>query len=207
MPLTVNGADHPTDGLEISGPEEVVFDWSTARCEDLDIPDLPARAFRDSSGQVQVISTHMTARRFLGPDLNNLTRNCAVVMTSDFDPDPAMFNDVEWIGATYTEDGETIYAIIHNEYEGWTHPGQCNTSSWNPSCWYNGLTLAVSGDAGSSYQHPVAAPLHHIAGAPWTYDPTHGPRGIFHPSSILKRADGYFYAMVQRVGGEARRMV
>jgi hypothetical protein len=201
--IDADGVDQDCNGFEISGPEEVVFDWSADRCADLDIPDLPARAFRDRNGQVQLFSSHFETRRFLGPDLDNLSRDCTVVMSSDRDPDPAMFNDVEWIGATYTEDGATIYAVIHNEYEGWTHPGQCSTSSWNASCWYNGLTLAVSGDAGASFQHPVALPLHHIAGAPWQYDPAHGPRGIFHPSNILKSADGYFYAMVQRVGGEA----
>ena len=125
-------------------------------------------------------------------------------MTSHHDPDPGMFNDVEWIGATYTEDGQTIYAIIHNEYEGWTHPGQCSTPFWSASCWYNGLTLAVSTDAGNSYGHPLAPPLHHIAGTPWQYVPDRGPRGIFHPSSVLKRGDGYYYAIVQRTGVERR---
>jgi len=201
--IDADGIDQDCNGFETSGPEEVVFDWSTDRCDDLDIPDFPARAFRDNSGQVQLISSHMTVRRFLGPDLDHLSHDCIVVMTSDYDPDPGMFNDVEWIGATYTEDGETIYAVLHNEYEGWTHPGQCRTSAWDANCWYNGLTLAISEDAGRSYYHPVAPPLHHIAGAPWQYDQTHGPRGIFHPSSLLKRTDGYFYAMVQRVGGEA----
>lgn len=201
--IDADGVDQDCNGFEIRGPEELVFDWSVDRCEDLDIPDLPARAFLDRSGQVQLISSHATVRRFLGPDLNDLTHDCTVVMTSHHDPDPGIFNDVEWIGATYTDDGETIYAIVHNEYEGWTHPGQCSTPFWSANCWYNGLTLAVSTDAGNSYGHPLAPPLHHIAGTPWQYVPDRGPRGIFHPSSVLKRGDGYYYAIVQRVGGGA----
>ena len=100
--VDADGIDQDCNGFEIGGPEEVVFDWSADRCEDLDIPDLPARAFRDQNGQVQLISSHHSVRRFLGPDLNNLTHDCSIVMTSHYDSDPSMFNDVEWIGATYT---------------------------------------------------------------------------------------------------------
>jgi hypothetical protein len=120
-------------------------------------------------------------------------------MPPHHDADPSMFNDVELIGATYTEDGATIYAIVHSEYHGWEHLGQCSSGAWTDQCWYNGLTLAVSTDAGSSYQHSVAPPLHLIASSPLQYEKDLGPRGIFHPSNIIKGADGYYYAMIRRV--------
>ena len=194
-----DGLDQDCNGFEISGPAEVVFDWTTDRCEDADIPDLAARAFRDVSGQVQLISSNHKPRRHMGADLNNLNHDCVVVMLSHYDADPAMFNDVEWIGATYTEDGETIYAIVHNEYEGWTHLGQCRTSWWTMDCWYNGLTLAISTDGGLTYDHPVAPPLHLIAASSLQYEEDIGPSGIFAPTGIVRGRDGYFYAMVHRV--------
>ena len=197
--LDGDGIDQDCNGFEISGPAEVVFDWTTDRCEDSDIPDFPARAFRDHTGQVQMISSNHEARRFLGPDLDEVSHDCHKVIVSHVDPDPAMFNDYEWIGATYTEDGSTIYAIIHNEYEAWTHPGQCSAGSTFMDCWYNGLTLAVSTDAGLSYTHPVAPPLHLIAASSLQYEKDVGPHGIFHPSGIVKGQDGYYYAMVHRV--------
>ncbi len=197
--LDGDGIDQDCNGFEISGPAEVVFDWTTDRCEDVDIPDFPARAFRDHTGQVQLISSNHKARRFLGPDLDNVSHDCLPVMESHLDPDPAMFNDIEWIGATYTEDGSTIYAIVHNEYEAWTHAGQCSAGSSFMDCWYNGLTLAVSTDAGLSYTHPVAPPLHLIAASSLQYEKDVGPHGIFHPSGIVKGTDGYYYAMVHRV--------
>ena len=184
--------------LRVVGEEEVVFDWTTDRCEDFDIPDLPARAFRDDSGQVQMIATNDRVRRYIGPDLNNLTHECAIVMSSDRDPDPAAFNDGEWIGATYTEDGKTIYAVLHNEYQGSDHPGECFTQQ-DYKCWYNSLTLAVSTDSGVSYQHPIMPPAHLIATYPEQYVPDIGPYGIFHPSNIVKGKDGFYYSIVHLV--------
>ncbi len=194
-----DGFDQDCNGFEVSGPPEVVFDWTTDRCEDLDIPDLSARAFRDASNQVQLISSHDKVRASIGADLNNLVHDCTVVMSSHRDPDPAQFNDAEWIGATYTEDGTTIYAIVHNEYHGNDHPGQCSAGSQSFDCWYNGLTLAVSTDGGSTYDHPVAPPLHLIASYPEQYQLDQGPYGIFAPSNIIKGRDGFYYAIVHLV--------
>ena len=49
----------PDMELVISGPEEMVFDWTTDRCEDGNIPDIAARAFRDADGQVQLTIGHV----------------------------------------------------------------------------------------------------------------------------------------------------
>lgn len=187
--VDADGIDQDCNGFEIGGPEEVVYDWTTDRCGDWDIPNFPARAFVDGSGQVQLFFSYNGPRRLIGPDLNSLTRDCRLVMQSHRDNNPAMFNDEEWIGATYTEDGETIYAIIHNAWHA------CSSMA----CWYNGLTLAVSADGGLSYQHPVAPPLHVVAASSLPYPAGAGPHGIFYPSSIVKGNDGYYYAVVARI--------
>jgi hypothetical protein len=83
----------------------------------LDIPDLPARAFRDADGKVQLIATHHTNRRMIGDTLDSVKRDCDIIMNSHKDPDPSKFNYSEWLGAVYTLDGNTIYALVHNEYE------------------------------------------------------------------------------------------
>src|SRR6266508_4426288 len=105
-------AERSSIDVKIIGPEEVVFDWSKDACESNDFPDVPEMAFRDVSGRVQLIASHYISRRMIGPDLNHLTHDCAVLMRSDYDPDPARFADREWIHSVYTLDGMTVFALI-----------------------------------------------------------------------------------------------
>jgi len=172
------------------GPAEVVFDWTVDRCEALDIPDLPARAFRDADGNVQLISAHLSSRRLIGPTLGEVARDCDPVMLSTHDGDPSMFSDNEWIASTHTEDGNTVYAVVHNEFHGWEH-GLC-TAGDNFACWYNSLTMAVSTDGGTSYQHAAAPPRHLVASLPYPYEDAAGPYGVFEPGNIIKKGDAYF---------------
>ncbi len=108
----------PSGEVKIIGPEEIVFDWTRDRCDMVDIPDLPARAFRDADGKVQLLASHYVSRRMIGDTLNSVKRECAIIMNSDYDPEPSKFNYKEWIASVYTVDGNTIYALVHDEYQG-----------------------------------------------------------------------------------------
>jgi hypothetical protein len=182
----------PDPVLKVIGDEETVFDWGNDRCADHQIPDLAMRAFRGGDGQVQAISSSDNNYRLLGPDLNHLTIDCSKIMASHHNPDPAMFTDAEWIAATYTEDGQTIYALIHNEYQGHQHPGQCPQNDYF-SCWDNSITLGISTDGGQSYGPAFEPPAHLIARFPYPYQAGAGPEGFRAPSNIIKGKDGYFY--------------
>lgn len=181
--------------LVIAGEEEVVFDWTTDRCEDWNLPDLPARAFRGADGQVQLILSHSASRRMVGPDLNTLAVECNVVLATHHSADPALFSDNEWLAAPYTEDGVTVFALVHNEHQGHTHAGQCPSGDYF-SCWYNSITLAVSTDGGATYAPAAAPPGHLVAAPPLRYEPDGGPYGIRSPSNIIKGRDGYYYTYV-----------
>src|SRR5687768_11741740 len=66
-----------------TAPETVVFDWTTHRCADNNnIPDQPARAFRDHNGQVNLIASHWVVRRALGNTLGTAVPQCPVVLDS-----------------------------------------------------------------------------------------------------------------------------
>ncbi|MCJ7735325.1 MAG: hypothetical protein MUP11_12355 [Anaerolineales bacterium] len=182
----------PDPTLRIMGEVETVFDWTTDRCANHNIPDLPLRAFRGADGQVQAISSSDNNYRFLGPDLNNLTIDCNKIMSSRYNPDPAQYTDAEWIAATYTEDGQTIYALIHNEYQGHMHPGQCPQNDYF-SCWDNSITLGISIDGGKTYSEALDPPGHLVARFPYPYLAGAGPEGFRGPSNIIKGEDGYYY--------------
>ncbi|MEK6255821.1 MAG: hypothetical protein N2C13_00710 [Chloroflexota bacterium] len=182
--------------LRIVGDEEVVFDWTTDRCASMHIPDLPVRAFRNAAGQVLLTISHTTGRLAVGPDLNTLTFDCTPINISHHQADPAMFSDNEWIAAPYTEDGITVYALVHNEYQGHVHPGQCPSGDYF-SCWYNTVTLAVSHDGGLSFELAAEAPDHLVASMPNVYEPDSGPYGMFSPSNIIQHEDGYYYSFLK----------
>jgi hypothetical protein len=194
--LTMVTGTRETEAVKIMGLEETVLDWSQSACAPGDIPDAPARAFRDAQGRVQLIASHYTNRRMSGPDLDHLTRDCGVIMPSNYDPDPARFDDREWIHSTYTPDGKKVFALVHNEYQGHTHPGRCPSGEY-VECWYNAVTLAVSTDGGLSFGH-TPPPSHLIAGIPYPYVPDSGPAGIFQPSNIVRNAaDDHYYTMLR----------
>jgi len=185
-----------TDRVRVSGPIEVVFDWTTDRCDDLDIPDLSARAFTDASGYVQLIAGHTDTRRFRGADPGSIAHECDIVFQTDLDADPAAFNDSEWLASPYTEDGTVVHALVHNEYHGWEHSGQCSAPV-NFECWYNAITMASSDDAGASYDHVAPPPAHLAASIPEQYADGAGPFGLFTPSNIIEGPGGFKYAFVK----------
>jgi len=183
--------------LVVMGPEEIVFDWTTDQCEDEHIPDIAPRAFRDADGMVQLNIGHYVNYRMTGPDLDTLVSDCtAPVLTSDFEPDPAQFNDSEWIGAFYTDDGETVYAVVHNEYRGVTHqsarPGQCPSND-NLTCLDTSFTMAISTDGGDTFRDIATPPNHLVATMPYIFDDEGVPSGIRQPSNIVRGPDDYFY--------------
>jgi hypothetical protein len=182
-------------GVRQTAPEERVFDWTFDRCESIDIPDAPARAFRDATGLTQLLATHYVSRRKVGFDLNGPRHSCVVLLSSQGNPDPAAYDDRLWITAPYTLDGQTIYSLLHNEYQGWNH-NQCDPNAganiWK--CFFVSLGFAKSTDGGRTYVQ-TPAPRGVVAGSSYPYAANLGPQGLVQPSNIVYRPDGYFYVL------------
>lgn len=184
--------------------EQTVFDYTEDACSPIDIPDAPARAFRDANEQVRLIASHYVTRAMVGPSLDAVRHDCRRVMVSDLDGDPARFDDREWITAPYTRDGRTVHALVHNEYQGHKHPGKCPSEDYL-NCWYNSITLARSTDGGRTFTH-AAPPRHLVASVPYRYEPDAGPFGLFQPSNIVRGAeDGLYYALIHAEAFGAQR--
>lgn len=166
----------------------VVFDHKRDACDQLDIPDAPARAIRTKDGRVELFAPHFANRRLIGSDLLRVVPGCGVVYAGAESADPSAFDDRGWIAAPYTADGQHIAAVIHNEFQGHRHPGLCPTGRYM-DCWYNALTLAISSDSGAHFSRPQSAL---IASVPYRYDEIVGAhRGYFSPSNIVSTADGF----------------
>src|SRR2546425_4049235 len=199
--LPALGSSAAAATITITGPEEVVYDHNTMACQDDDIPDLPARAFRDGLGRTQLVLSLYTNRRMIGPDLNHLTHDCQVTLASDRDPQPANYDGADWIAAPYGLPSGEIDALVHDEYHGAEHPGACPAGVFG-NCRYNTVTLARSTTNGDTFFRPTP-PSNLVAAAPYQYVPDGGRFGIFAPSNIIQK-DGYYYAFLEisRSGGQ-----
>ena len=183
--------------VHLSPEQNVVFRWASDRCADDDIPDAPARAFRDADGVVHLLAPHYDNRAFTV--LNGVPKrlDCRLVLDSPGDADPAHYRDRRWITATWTDDGKTVHALVHHEYQGQRHPGACTFPGYT-SCWYNVITYARSDDGGRSFTQ--SDPPAVVAAPPFRQDVGQGrPRGFFNPTNILKRG-AYWYALIQTTG-------
>lgn len=193
-----------TDPVVVSAswqrPAQPVFDSDTDGCDGTDIPDQSARAFRDANGQVHLFATVSIARAMVGPSLDAVRRDCNVVYRSRHDADPSHFQDNSFLGSFYTDDGRRIVALLHSEYDAWTHPGMCATPNMRretlANCWWNTITMAVSQDGGASFTAPTP-PANLVASLPYPYDKanTAGAFGYNSPTNIIMIGT-YYYAMI-----------
>lgn len=193
LSLTINA------GITFSlGAEETVFQWTTDRCEDLDLPDVPAHAVRLADGTLVLMAADAPRNyAMVGADFSSLHRVCAEpALVSGDNWYPESYDNQEWIHSIY-RDGDVMHALITNEYHdpfasncspGYTGPG-------NP-CWYNAITYADSTDGGLTFTH--ATPPGHVVAPPWQeWDPEGTPPnyGYFFPSGIVFGPDNFFYSI------------
>lgn len=188
---------------------ETVFSSDSAGCSKLDIPDSPARAFRDARGQVHLFATHSVARAMVGPSLDEVRHDCRVVYRSPEDADPSHFDDRNWLASFFTTDGKAVVSLVHSEYEAWNHPGRCLSAlrslSDRTSCWWNAITMALSRDGGFSFVEP-APPANLVASVPYRFDGANkvGSVGYFEPTNIVQSGTAY-YAIVRTTNFKAQR--
>ncbi|CAH1664393.1 conserved hypothetical protein [Chelatococcus asaccharovorans] len=177
--------------LVLRGEATTVFHRRSQACDKTDIPDAPLRAFRRQDGMVVALGMHYVNRALIGPSLQSLTLDCSVVMPSALNPDPAAYNDKRWLTATWTDDGQHIAALVHDEFQANTHAGRCAYREYR-KCWFNTIVAARSSDGGLSFESgdpPVV-----VAAFPFAQDVGQGRhRGFFNPSNIVRDGSSYYF--------------
>lgn len=194
------------------GAEETVFDYEQDACAQMDLPDMVAHPFRNHLGELVLASGNAPDNYWMfGTNFNDLQRDCTPILRSGDKWPVETFDHQEWVGPTYTEDGKTIHALVHNEYHDPYSP-LCLPGVTDPSnrCWYNFISYARSTDGGHTFTQP-ASPNHLVAVLPLQWDANSGnynqrlqkfdrpaPYGYMEPTTIVKK-DGFYYAMVRRL--------
>lgn len=176
--------------VSVTGPEEMVWDWSTTRCDDFDNPDGPAVAFRDATNRVQLIAPSGENHRMVGPDLDHLTRDCTTLLASHYDSNPAHFDDVSWMNGIYTQNGQDVYALVHSEFHAYERPETCPTRRVT-RCLLTGVTFAVSHDGGNTYYTP-APPDNLVAVVAPRLTLDLARTGLYSPSVPIKKGNFYY---------------
>jgi hypothetical protein len=177
----------------LDGPRVAVFDTAKDSCEQIDIPDAQARAFRDYKGIVHLVASHYVMRASLGLTLESVKHNCQVAYNSHHDGKPENFDDATWLDSFYSIDGKRVIALGHMEYHGWEHAGMCASKTDTAACWYNVDTYFMSEDGGYHFTS-AKAPANFVLGLPYKYEVNQGPEGYSVDTNIVK-AGGWYYAV------------
>jgi hypothetical protein len=183
----------PSLKAELDGARTAVFETPQDSCNQYDIPDAMARAFRDYTGTVHFVAASSEMFQSLGPSLDNVTHSCEAAHHSANDPNPADYNDQTWLDSFYTEDGKAIAALTHTEYHGWAHPGECHSQNFN-ECEYDSDTYHFSKDGGYHFDS-AKAPANLVAEVPFKYVVDEGPIGYSVDSNVVQYG-GWYYAVV-----------
>jgi hypothetical protein len=89
----------PTIAATIDDPRSVVFESPKEACNDNDIADSMARAFRDFTGTVHLLAASSGLFQNIGPTLEDVHHSCNVAFDSVDDPNPANYNDQIWLSS------------------------------------------------------------------------------------------------------------
>jgi hypothetical protein len=188
-----NSAERRTVKGVLDGPRAVVFDSAKDSCEQIDVPDAMARAFRDYKGTVHLVASIDVLRQNLGSTLLSAKHSCQVAYISAHDSHPAHFNDSTWLDSFYSLDGKRIVALGHTEYHGWEHTGWCHLTNGFPGCEYDADTYHLSDDGGYHFKS-LKAPANFFVGIPYKYEIDKGPSGYSVDTNIVK-VGKWYYAM------------
>ena len=177
--------------LSIAGPQETVYSYQKSRCDLHDIPDAPARAFRNNGGSIVLFASSAENYPFV-VGAGGFVHLCKSAMASHYNPDPAQMDDRSFL-ASFWSAGKMVYALVHTEYHADLHARCAVKSSFQ--CWYNWVTSAYSTDGGASFHRPAGNFV--VAAPETTQDQTQDRSiGYFNPTNIVRGRDGYYYTVV-----------
>ncbi len=206
VPADARGGNNPPRlALDPAAQPELLYEYRQDACDSHDLPDVPARAFRDADGTIILLATNYIHRALVGDSFATLEKRCDILYRPGQIGDPALYDDKAWIQAVYTDDGRTIHALLSADFHEYRHTRRCPFGTDTNKCWYNAITAAVSTDGGATFRPARPPPAHYIAGPAVKYD-LHAGRSIgFFTTSNIVAHRGYHYTLVYTGGGFAQQ--
>lgn len=191
--------------LSADGAPEAVFRWSSQRCDDLHIPDSPARAIRAADG-VALMAAHHNNILLTGRDFDSLAPVCAAASRGSEDPNPGAFDDRFWVQALAPLPDGRVLGLASHEYMGGRHAGSCAVNDGRPTsrCWYSAI-IATAAQAGSWRFRPLPPPERVVAASPSPYDPAAPRRSGFFSVTNVVFEGGFAYVMAYVEGVPGQR--
>lgn len=195
------GEQTDTKEIVVADPKpETVYSWTNQRCEDIDIPDAPARALRLLSGKIVLIAPHYNNRILAGDGFAHLAKDCGISGSGHELADPSKFDDRFWLNAIWPTAHGNILALTSHEFHGKRHPGSCSIDpKERVRCWYSSIAIAQASEGDLNFK---LVPLEtRIAAGPLARYSTDGParQGFFTASNIF-RHDGFLYTLIYQEG-------
>jgi hypothetical protein len=186
VPGDARGEPAPRLSLDPAAKPELLYAYKQDACDSHDLPDVPARAFRDAHGRITLLATNYVHRALIGHSFATLSKRCEILYKPSQIGEPALYDDKAWIQAVYTEDGRTIHALLSADFHEYRHSARCPSGNDTNKCWYNAITAAVSTDGGATFRPAHPPPAHYVAGPSVRYD-LHAGRsiGFFTTSNIV----------------------
>jgi hypothetical protein len=179
--------------VSVSSEELLIYDSQRDGCTKDDISDAPMRAVRLADGAILGSAAWATNRLLRGKDFLSLRKQCAQALQSTRNPEPMAFDDWTWLMSFWSDNGKTIHALAHEEFQGHRFPGECESGK-QMLCTYHAVTTFRSDDEGSSFRRVGKIP---IAASRARYNrAANRMTGFRHPSNIILR-EGFYYTIIE----------
>jgi hypothetical protein len=181
---------------------ETVYRWSSDRCDDLFIPDSPARAYRRLDGTIVLMAAHYTNGALTGNSFQTLKPDCSISSRGTEDPDPSKFDDHFWVQSLTSAGQGRVAGLVSHEYMGKRHAGACDVKPQpGPQCWYSSILLAFADEKSFHFKLAEGA-ARVVAAATSKFSPTTENRiGFFTASNIVKLGSySYFLSWAETPG-------